>query len=85
MTNTPGQTKATPATVAAAPTQAGETTQRKLALSLGSSAVWTERRLDTLERGIKGGQWQSLIDKVWNESHLLMASMVRVVRCWKRT
>ena len=30
--------------------------------------------LDTLERGIKGGQWYSLIDKVWNESHLLMAA-----------
>ena len=47
--------------------------------------MWTERRLDTLERGIKGGQWYSLVDKVWNESHLLMAAMVRVVRCWKRT
>jgi len=52
VTNTPSQT--TPATVAV-PTQAGESSQRKLALSLGSSAVWTERMLDTLERGIKGG------------------------------
>ena len=72
MTDTPGQTK--PARVAAAPKQAGETTQRKLALSLGSSAVWTERMLDTLERGIEGGQWYSLIDKVWNQKHLLMAA-----------
>lgn len=56
------------------PTQAGESPQRKLALSLGSSAVWTERMLDTLERGIKGGQWYSLIDKVWNETHLLLAA-----------
>ena len=72
MTDTSGQTK--PATVAAAPTQAGETTQRKITLSLGSSAVWTERMLDTLERGIEGGQWYSLIDKVWNEKHLLMAA-----------
>ena len=72
MTKTSSQTK--PATVAAAPTQAGENTQRKLALSLGSSAVWTERMLDTLERGIKGGHWYSLIDKVWNEKHLLMAA-----------
>lgn len=30
--------------------------------------------LDTLARGIKGGQWYSLIDKVWNEQHLLMAA-----------
>ena len=72
MTNPPGQT--TPATVAAAPKQAGETTQRKITLSLGSSAVWTERMLDTLARGIEGGQWYSLIDKVWNESHLLLAA-----------
>ena len=72
MTDTSGQTK--PAAVAATPTQAGEITQRKLALSLGSSAVWTERMLDTLERGIEGGHWYSLIDKVWNEKHLLMAA-----------
>jgi len=72
VTDTSGQTK--PATVAAAPTQAGETTQRKITLSLGSSAVWTERMLDTLERGIEGGQWYSLIDKVWNEKHLLLAA-----------
>ena len=72
MKDTPGQ--ATPATVAAAPTQAGETTQRALTRSLGSSAVWTERRLATLERGIEGGKWFSLVDKVWNEKHLLLAA-----------
>ena len=64
----------TPAAVATTPKQAGETPQRKLNLSLGSSAVWTERMLDTLERGIKGGKWYSLIDKVWNPSHLRMAA-----------
>lgn len=72
MTNPSSQT--TPATVAAVPTQAGENSQRKLTLSLGSGAVWTERMLETLERGIKGGQWYSLIDKVWNEKHLLLAA-----------
>lgn len=30
--------------------------------------------LDTLERGIEGGKWFSLIDKVWNEKHLLLAA-----------
>jgi RNA-directed DNA polymerase len=30
--------------------------------------------LDTLERGIKGGQWFSLMDKVWREPNLLMAA-----------
>ena len=63
-----------PVEVAATPKQAGETPQRKLTLSLGSSAVWTERMLATLERGIEGGKWFSLVDKVWNEKHLLMAA-----------
>ena len=30
------------------------------------ASVWTERMLETLERGIKGGKWFSLIDKVAN-------------------
>jgi RNA-directed DNA polymerase len=66
--------QATPAGVAATPKQAGETAQRKVNLSSGSSAVWTERMLATLERGIKGGQWYSLMDKVWNPAHLRMAA-----------
>lgn len=66
----------TPAAVAATPKQAGESPQRKIELSLGSSAVWTERMLATLERGIEGGQWYSLMDKVWNEKHLLLAARV---------
>lgn len=66
--------QATPATVAHWPKQAGETSQRKLTLSLGSSTVWTQRMLDTLERGIEGGKWFSLVDKVWNEKHLLVAA-----------
>ena len=66
--------QATPAAVAAAPQQAGETSQRKSTLSLGSSAVWTERMLATLERGIEGGKWFRLVDKVWNETHLHLAA-----------
>lgn len=72
MKDTPGQ--ATPAAVAATPKHAGETPQRKSNLSLGSSAVWTQRMLATLERGIEGGKWYSLVDKVWNEKHLRMAA-----------
>ena len=72
MKDTSGQD--TPAKVAVASKQAGEAPQRKLALSLGSSAVWTERMLDTLERGIKGGKWFSLVDKVWDEQHLLLGA-----------
>ena len=34
------------------------------------ASVWTERMLGTLERGIKGGKWYSLIDKVWMMENL---------------
>jgi RNA-directed DNA polymerase len=35
--------------------------------------VWTERMLTALENGVKGGQWYSLIDKVWDERNLRAA------------
>jgi RNA-directed DNA polymerase len=38
------------------------------------ASVWTERMLATLERGIKGGQWFSLIDKVWKRENLQSAT-----------
>jgi len=38
------------------------------------AAVWTERMLATLERGIKGGKWFSLIDKVWKGENLQSAT-----------
>src|SRR4029434_1496097 len=37
------------------------------------ASVWTERMLATLERGIKGGKWFSLMDKVWNMENLQSA------------
>jgi RNA-directed DNA polymerase len=37
------------------------------------ASVWTERMLATLERGITGGKWHSLIDKVWQEKTLTAA------------
>ena len=69
-----------PATVAAMPKAAGANTAGATKLSLGSSAVWTERMLATLERGITGGKWHSLIDKVWEESHLQMAAQAVIAR-----
>jgi RNA-directed DNA polymerase len=36
-------------------------------------AVWTDRMLETLERGPKNGVWHSLIDKVWSLKTLQMA------------
>jgi RNA-directed DNA polymerase len=43
-------------------------------MTLESSVVWTPPMLATLERGIKGGKWYSLIDKVWNETTLNVAA-----------
>lgn len=39
------------------------------------ASVWTERMLATLERGIKGGKWFSLIDKVWKMENLESAAL----------
>ena len=38
------------------------------------AAVWTERMVATLERGIKGGKWFSLMDKVWKKENLQSAT-----------
>ena len=35
--------------------------------------VWTDRMLETLDRGVKGGKWHSLIDKVIREESLRVA------------
>lgn len=37
------------------------------------ASVWTERMLATLARGVKGGQWYSLMDKVWKMENLQSA------------
>lgn len=36
-------------------------------------AVWTQSMLTALQRGVKGGRWFSLIDKVYNEGNMLVA------------
>lgn len=41
--------------------------------------VWTERMLETLEKGVKGGKWFSLVDKVYSGKNL-NASWERVKR-----
>jgi RNA-directed DNA polymerase len=35
--------------------------------------VWSPRMLSTLEKGVKGGKWFSLIDKVYQKANLLRA------------
>jgi RNA-directed DNA polymerase len=56
-----------PATVLETTKQAGEVGAR---WAWTEPTVWTERMLTALERGVKGGQWFSLIDKVYNPGNL---------------
>ncbi len=43
------------------------------------ASVWTERMLAALERGVKGGKWFSLMDKVWKTENL-QSAMKQVMR-----
>jgi RNA-directed DNA polymerase len=63
---TPTQDK--PPEVSATAKQGGEIQDR---WSWAEASVWTERMLTALEKGVKGGVWFSLIDKVWTEQNLL--------------
>ena len=45
--------------------QAEEAERRRARWSWVEPAVWTERMLAALEHGVKGGQWYSLLDKVY--------------------
>lgn len=38
------------------------------------SSVWTERMLTALDEGVKGGRWFSLMDKVYSQGNLFVAS-----------
>ena len=43
------------------------------------ASVWNERMLAALERGVKGGKWFSLMDKVWKMENL-QSALQKVVR-----
>jgi RNA-directed DNA polymerase len=58
-----------PAVVAETPTQAGEAGILEK-WRWTEPSVWTERMLTALERGVKGGKWFSLMDKVYSWGNL---------------
>lgn len=60
----------TPPAVPARDKQGGEAVRRVAGAEPG---VWTERMLTALERGVKGNQWFSLIDKVYADRTLELA------------
>ncbi len=53
-----------------------ENSQLRLEWEWTESSVWTDKMLTALQRGVKGGKWFSLIDKVYSKANLLSA--------WKR-
>lgn len=66
-----------PSSVHASATQGGgspgEGSQLKDDWSWVEPVVWTERMLQALEQGVKGGVWFSLMDKVYSPRNLLAA------------
>ena len=67
----PKKTKYTPVTVPFAATPAGETPG---IAQWAHRVVWTDRMLATLETGVKGGRWHTLIDKVFDALNLYAAA-----------
>lgn len=59
-----------PAGVPAGATQAGEIRAR---WAWVEPSVWTDRMLEALETGVKGGKWYSLMDKVYRRENLRAA------------
>lgn len=53
--------------------QAREAQVRRVRWNWVEPEVWTDRMLATLETGVKGGTWFSLIDKVYSTSNLRRA------------
>jgi RNA-directed DNA polymerase len=62
-----------PATVPFGATPAGEPPAVK---AWANRVVWTDRMLDALHKGVRGGKWHTLHDKVYNRSNLMVASVV---------
>lgn len=60
-----------PVTVPFAATPAGEPPSVQ---DWANPNVWTERMLTTLQQGVRGGRWHTLIEKVYAPSNLFMAS-----------
>jgi len=71
-----GSSQEQPARVATGPMQAGDIRGR---WPWVEASVWTDRMLTALEKGVKGGVWFTLIDKVYAPANL-QAAFERVAR-----
>ena len=65
------ENKHQPVTVPFAATPAGEPPSIR---DWANPSVWTDRMLTTLETGVRGGKWHTLIDKVYAPQNLSAAS-----------
>jgi RNA-directed DNA polymerase len=70
VTNTQPETKPSPVPATKRAKQEGDALRRPAG---AEPAVWTERMLTALTRGLKGNQWFSLIDKVYADKTLAQA------------
>jgi hypothetical protein len=66
------QSEGTPGTVPERASRAGDAKARNR-WGFVEPSVWTERMLAALDRGVKGGRWYSLMDKVRAEGNLRAA------------
>jgi RNA-directed DNA polymerase len=62
-----------PATVPFGATPSGQPPSVK---EWANRLVWTERMLDALHSGVRGGKWHTLHDKVYNRTNLTIASQM---------
>jgi RNA-directed DNA polymerase len=67
----PRETDSEPVKVPFAATPAGEPPSLR---DWANPCVWTDRMLTTLEQGVRGGRWHTLIDKVYAPRNLFAAS-----------
>jgi RNA-directed DNA polymerase len=66
----PRESKSKPVTVPFTATPAGEPPSIR---DWANPCVWTDRMLTTLEQGVRGGRWHTLIDKVYVPLNLFTA------------
>jgi RNA-directed DNA polymerase len=63
----------TPSTVASRAGDLGEKSSREIS-SWANRCVWTDRMLNALTVGVRGGKWHALIDKVYRELNLFASA-----------
>ena len=52
------------------PSEVGENPKQDGEVQIRERWRWTERMLTALEKGVKGGKWFSLVDKVYSSENL---------------